>query len=281
MTPLDNLRRIVAGWRGEWRVDAHAGVTLSHDGDEWPIASMDGDVMIALVELLNAIRPAVDGATAEIARLTAELAAARAVPPDVEEAIDARDAEWQNRIATFHQGFDGDGCESGDPIDWTLSALSQAKCTVEDAVGDFIEGHAKRLCDAAGGVWHDEYDSWSSQVHDVLNHLRADADGTVLDGRASQPATVGGLLATGIADDVRAWCVECDVDILTDGESGDRCDWLTFVRGEQDANDERDRAIERLVEEGHAADVDAAEKMVRVVPLVPVRGPIVEVPDVR
>ena len=84
MNPLDNLRRLVAGWRGEWRVDAHEGITLSHDGEEWPIGALDGDATIVLVELLNAIRPAVDGATAEIERLTAELAAARAVPPDVE-----------------------------------------------------------------------------------------------------------------------------------------------------------------------------------------------------
>ena len=76
MTPLDNLRRLVAGWRGQWRVDAHEGITLSHDGEEWPIGALDGDAVIMLVELLNAIRPAVDGATAEIERLTAELAAA-------------------------------------------------------------------------------------------------------------------------------------------------------------------------------------------------------------
>ena len=63
MTPLDNLRRIAAGWRGQWRVDAHEGITLSHDGEEWPIGALDGDATIVLVELLNAIRPAVDGAS--------------------------------------------------------------------------------------------------------------------------------------------------------------------------------------------------------------------------
>ena len=166
---------------------------------------------------------------AEIARLTAELAAARAVPPDVAAAIG--DLE--------HSAFES--------------------------------GHGYGVADMAKMRRHADLRVTSR------NKLYA----AISAATASQPATVGGLLATGIADDVRAWCVECDVDILTDGESGDRCDWLTFVRGEQDANDERDRAIERLVEEGHAADVDAAEKMVRVVPLVPVRGPIVEVPNAR
>ena len=57
-----------------------------------------------------------------------------------------------------------------------------------DPVALFIDGHAKRL---AGPGWDDldsdEQDWWASQVHDVLNNLRAvDADGGesgVADGR--------------------------------------------------------------------------------------------------
>ena len=52
--------------------------------------------MIGMADTINAIRPALDEmaeARAEVARLTAELAAARAVPADVEAAIIAyRDA---------------------------------------------------------------------------------------------------------------------------------------------------------------------------------------------
>ncbi len=70
-------------------------------------------------------------------------------------------------------------------------------------------------------------------------------------------------------DDVRAWCVECDEHVLTDGNSGERCDWLVFIYGEEDANAARDTAIDRLVDEGLAVDDDAAAKMVRVVTLIP------------
>lgn len=214
----------------------------------------------------------------EIARLTAELAAARAVSPDVEAAIDARDAEWQNQIATFHEGFDGDGCESGDPIDWTLSALGQAKCTVEDAVGDFIEGHAKRLCDAAGGVWHDEYDSWASQVHDVLNHLRADADGTVIDGRASRPATVGGLLATEADALLCRWYTakQAAIEAFVDLENLRRPDPDDSWAGGIGRHDPMPGAEKRAA--------DTKERLVAVtneVIAAMTRGPIVEVPDVR
>ncbi len=164
---------------------------------------------------------------AEIARLTAELAAARAVPPDV---------------------------------------------------GDFIEGHAKRLCDAVGGVWHDEYDSWASQVHDVLNHLRADADGTVLDGRASKPATVGGLLATAPVGAIVEW-LDGDGDwnqavALVD----DRIPcamhrwWMAGRWCQYGGFDDAGRHLRlpaRLVP-AHLADADPAT-----------RGPIGEVPDAR
>lgn len=54
----------------------------------------------------------------------------------IEEAIDARDAEWQRRLAPLHEGFDGDGCESGDPIDWSVSALGQAQARLEDLRDD-------------------------------------------------------------------------------------------------------------------------------------------------
>lgn len=54
------------------------------------------------------------------------------------------------------------------------------------AVAQFIDGHAKRLCEQAGNVWNrdnGEAEKWASSVHDVLNHLRADEDETVHDGR--------------------------------------------------------------------------------------------------
>ena len=194
MSPLNNLRRIVAGWRGEWRVDAHEGITLSHDGDEWPIDDMDGDVMIALVELLNAIRPAVDGATAETARLTAELAAERR--SDREAVAFANDA----------------------------------------AIGDFIDGHAKRLCEQAGEHWTgdgEQLDAWAAKVHDVLNHLRADADGAVIDGRASQTATVGGLLAMAPVGSI-VECVlagaPCQVRMYTD-DGEEWCEFRKWFNG--------------------------------------------------
>ncbi|MBP9863802.1 MAG: hypothetical protein KBD62_38010 [Kofleriaceae bacterium] len=159
-TALNMLTMLADRWRGRWYVDAHDGVSLTHpDGVTTSIDDMDNDARIELVDLLNAIRPAVDECRAEIARLTAELAAARAVPADVE---------------------------------------------------------------------------------------------------------------------ARAWCVECDVDILSDGNSGERCDWLVFIYGEEDAREARDRAIDRLVDEGHAADAEAAERMVRIVPLVPFRRAIAE-----
>ena len=108
--------------------------------------------------------------------LVDELAAARAVPADVEAAIDAyearvtslvtsmtgraaddaaavdvarndlraaiaeartaRDVEWQARIAPLHPSRTGDGCDSGDPIDWTVAALRLTRNDADDAIAE-------------------------------------------------------------------------------------------------------------------------------------------------
>lgn len=75
-----------------------------------------------------------------------------------------------------------------------------------------------------------------------------------------------------------AWCVECDVDILTDGDTGDRCDWLVFFHLD-DAIAARDAAIDQLVDDDHAADAESAEAMVRVLELVPRRAAIRTAPE--
>ena len=210
MTPLDNLRRIVAGWRGEWRVDAHDGVTLSHDGEEWPIASMDGDVMIALVELLNAIRPAVDGATAEIERLTAELVqAARAfglVDRECAEAVACREEARRALLDVgIALGVDVPPLAEIEPVraNWqryAAAAVAAAKATaaaravppdVEAAIKSTVDGAEEAgRCAALGHAYLiTKAPCWTvPRLKDTI--ARAISDAT-----ASKPATVGGLLA--------------------------------------------------------------------------------------
>jgi hypothetical protein len=157
---------------------------------------------------------------AEISRLTAELAAARAVPADVEAAIDRLNYAAISLGATR-----------------SLADIEVIRAKDRDAARDKLKATIARAISEARGA----------------------------------PSTVGDP-----ESEVRAWCVECDVDILNDGNSGERCDWLVFLYGEEDAREARDRAIDRLVDEGHAADAEAAERMVRIVPLVPFRSAIIE-----
>ena len=309
MTPLDNLRRIAAGWRGEWRVDAHAGVTLSHDGDEWPIASMDGDVMIALVELLNAIRPAVDGATAEIARLTAELADLRAQVHAEARSHAATRADLAVAVhelgevtRAYHVANDaiGEVCRlvgaestpgaadvAGNDASRKRDAVAKVQALVEaskPATVDItaaiksverIESNSKALDYSA---------DYMAAIERVLSCLRAVAENggpltSAVDGGTSQPATVGGLLATAPVGSIVEWRVTCP-----DG-------WMRAIAGDRRPMGARYlmsdngggcwskhtyammldhlRAPGRLVP-AHLADADPAT-----------RGPIGEVPDAR
>lgn len=166
MTPLDNLRRLVAGWRGQWRVDAHEGITLSHDGDEWPIGALDGDAVIALVELLNAIRPAVDGATAEIARLTAELADLRA---QVHAEARSHAATRADLAVAVHE----------------LGEVTRAYHVANDAIGEVCRLVGAESTPGAADVAGND----ASRKRDAVAKVQALVE-------ASQPATVGGMLAT-------------------------------------------------------------------------------------
>jgi hypothetical protein len=55
----------------------------------------------------------------------------------------------------------------------------------EDAVAEFISGHALRLSGRAAwdSVDSEEQNTWMAEVHHVINKLRADEDGVVYDGR--------------------------------------------------------------------------------------------------
>ncbi len=206
MSPLDNLRRLVAGWRGEWRVDAHAGVTLSHDGDEWPIGALDGDAVIMLVELLNAIRPAVDGATAEIERLTAELVAEQDKRSDAirernEAEERARSAEAGNRVLQAEVvRMDAElAAARAVPPDDDAPATVDITTAIKSV--ERIESTSKAL-----GYSED----YMAAIDRVLSCLRAVAENggpltSTVDGRASQPATVGGLLATAPVGSIVEW----------------------------------------------------------------------------
>lgn len=134
---------------------------------------------------------------AEIARLTAELAAARAVPADVEAAIIAyRDAAQSFGMSALIDG--------GAALRTAIArAISEARAA---AVSDFIDGHAKRLCEQAGESWEAERTKlgcWPGAVREVLDMLFATPAGLIVDGRSRQaeraraatPSTVGGLLA--------------------------------------------------------------------------------------
>ena len=144
---------------------------------------------------------------AEIARLTAELAAARAVPADVEEAIDAYEA----RVTSLVTSMTGRAADDAADVDVARNnlraaiarAISEAQAA---AVSDFIDGHAKRLCEQAGESWEAERTKlgcWPGAVREVLDMLFATPAGLIVDGRSRQaeraraatPSTVGGLLA--------------------------------------------------------------------------------------
>ena len=64
----------------------------------------------------------------------------------ISDATAARDAEWQKRIAPLRPNRTGDGCDSGDPIDWTFAALMLARIDVESDAHD--EGHRAAMRDA-------------------------------------------------------------------------------------------------------------------------------------
>ena len=87
----------------------------------------DQGSMIGMADTINAIRPALDemtAARAEIARLTAELAAARAVPGDVEAAL--HNAECRNC---------GNSWFSDDQADLFRTAIARAIREAADARG--------------------------------------------------------------------------------------------------------------------------------------------------
>lgn len=209
------------------------------DADHGTVAITRGDLVRICDEVAEQ--------AAEIARLTAELAAARAVPADVEAAIMS---VWQDaghavrcgkEIADddHHQGRRGSPGDQDDCDCATGAHYGDLRAAIARAIGEaqsgavayFIDGHAKRLCGQAGEHWTgdgEQLDAWAAKVHDVLNNLRTDAGGTVIDGRASQPATVGGLLATAPLGSI----VECEtagvmcqarMSVDVDGE-----EWIEF-----------------------------------------------------
>ena len=69
-----------------------------------------------------------------------------AIARAINDATGKRDAEWQKRIAPIHPNRTGDGCDSGDPIDWTFAALMLARIDVESDAHD--EGHRAAMRDA-------------------------------------------------------------------------------------------------------------------------------------
>jgi hypothetical protein len=128
----------------------------------------------------------------------------RRLAADVDRIRDARDAEWQRRLMPLHEGFDGDGCESGDPIDWSVSALWQHRAAdedaVENAVAAFIDGHARRVAELAGENWEDL--AQLQVERDTLRHLNAehlvqrDDARTELDQARAERDRLAGLINT-------------------------------------------------------------------------------------
>jgi hypothetical protein len=57
----------------------------------------------------------------------------------IEAALASRDDEWQQRLAELHIGFSGDGCDSGDPIDWSIAAIRMKMNRLIDAADDASE----------------------------------------------------------------------------------------------------------------------------------------------
>ena len=101
--------------------------------------------MIGMADTINAIRPALDEmaeARAEVARLTAELAAARAVPADVEAAIIAyRDAAQSFGMSALIDG----GAALRTAIARAISDATAARGTVggqTGPVGKLLGSHA-------------------------------------------------------------------------------------------------------------------------------------------
>jgi len=145
----------------------------------------------------------------EAANLRAELAAARTVPADVEALIkEVTDGALE---AGSCSALGHTYSLTKDPT-WTVPrlkatiarAISEARAA---AVSDFIDGHAKRLCEQAGESWEAERTKlgcWPGAVREVLDMLFATPAGLIVDGRSRQaeraraatPSTVGGLLAT-------------------------------------------------------------------------------------
>ena len=61
----------------------------------------------------------------------------------LEKALEQRDIEWQEHLAYLHEGFSGDGCESGDPRDWTAAAISMRINRMQDRIDELEEDRAR------------------------------------------------------------------------------------------------------------------------------------------
>lgn len=104
---------------------------------------------------------------AEIHKLTGDLA----------RATEDRDAEWQRRLMPLHVGYDGDGCDSGDPIDWSLAAIGIAQTRSEDERAELRADLARVTMerDDSRGSW----DRVASNVNALLLSLGLDCNGSM------------------------------------------------------------------------------------------------------
>jgi hypothetical protein len=158
---------------------------------------------------------------AEIADLTAR---SKQTAGDDDEGHSGSPGEWMwERIGDLDAALK----ERGEPTEAPPPVGERAEVI---AVGDFIYGHARRLAEQHGEAWDsldgDGQSWWASQVHDVLNNLRASldtyGDPVVVDGRRLSPPVPAPV---GLTGEAVAWGVEVDgkvMEVYTDREGAER-----------------------------------------------------------
>lgn len=107
--------------------------------------SPERDELNRVSSLLIAEWERVEGKPVNVSYVATFVDMARVVIADAARALDARDQQWQERLVPLADGNDGAGCESGDPLDCGVAAVSLARNRlldrVEEAERDRYQAH--------------------------------------------------------------------------------------------------------------------------------------------
>lgn len=98
-----------------------------------------------------------------------------------------RDVEWQRRLASLHEGFNGDACDdNGDPIEWSIAAIKLKHANQIDELRDLVADAAPYLAWSrrkaqAGSNLDKECEGWLKRAFAAVGDMLTDDDTETLD----------------------------------------------------------------------------------------------------